>query len=161
MADKLVPSRDDSGVIQRYVDQGDGTWALNTVAKAVAAAAGAANYPTGATPVAAASSATAALLSINLPGAVGKTTYITGMEIFGLGATAATVIGAALNGLLGGNMTIFIGVPGSTSAEIVPKVLQFNPPLPANAVNTAISLTIPSFGAGNQGVSASMRGFQL
>lgn len=159
MADKLVPSQDDTGAIRRFRDMGDGTWA--EVTSPAAGAAGAAAFPAGATPVAAAGSTNANPLNLSLPGAPTKTTYITGLEIFGLGATAATIAAATVTGVLGGTMTILIGVPAGTSTETVPKVLQFNPPLPANAVNTAIALSVPSFGAGNQGVSAALRGFQL
>jgi hypothetical protein len=159
VVDKTVPSQDDTAAVRRFRDMGDGTFA--EVVALAAGAAGAANYPTGATPVAAAGSTNAAVLNLSLPGAVGKTTYITGLEIFGLGATAASIVAATLTGILGGGMTLLIGVPAGTSTETLPKVLQFNPPLPANAVNTAIALSVPSFGAGNQGVSAALRGFQL
>lgn len=159
MADILVPLADDNRVIRRYRDMGDGSWAA--VGATAAAAAGAANFPAGATPVAAAGSTNAAVLNLSLSAAAGKTTYITGLEIFGLGATAATIAAATVTGTLGGGMTLLIGVPAGTSTETAPKILQFNPPLPANGPNVAIALSVPSFGAGNQGVSAALRGFQL
>lgn len=162
MADKNVTSRDDAGVIEKYIDQGDGTWARRVVAQAAAATAGAAGYPAGAVPVAARSgnvaNATAAAI---LPAAVGKTTYVTHVSVTGAGATAAGVVGAALLGVLGGDWTMIVAVPAGPTTGITPIVLQFNPPLPAAAVNSGITISLSALGAGNTNAAVTIAGFQL
>ena len=88
--------------------------------------------------------------TVTLPAAATKTTYITGFEITGMGATAAAGIVATLTGLLGGNaLNYIVGVPAGAGVPINPLTVEFDPPLPASAVNTAIVLTVPTFGAGN------------
>jgi hypothetical protein len=64
------------------------------------------------------------------------------------GATAAALVVATLAGLLGGTATYIFGAVRARTCRNhryrhVPK------PLPASAVNTAITLTLPSLGAGN------------
>ena len=95
-----------------------------------------------------------------LAAATGKTTYISGFSITGLGATAAGVSLATLAGVLGGTMTFVIPVPVGATIGITPLNVNFNPPLPASAVNTAIVLTVPTFGSGNTNAAANAWGFQ-
>jgi len=159
MADKFIPSRDDASVIERYVDQGNGTWARMTASSA--GASGAAGYPVGATPVAAAVSGANTVLTPTLPGVPGKITYITGLQITATGATASAATGASLAGVTGPTQTIIVTAPVGPTTAAPPIVINFNPPLPASAVNTPIILTVPALGAGNAACSASMQGFQL
>lgn len=95
-----------------------------------------------------------------LAAVAGKTNFVTGFSISGSGATGASTIAITLTGLLGGTQTFYLSIPaiGSTPA-IVPFIVNFNPPLPASAVNTAITLNVPSFGAGNITVAANIYGF--
>lgn len=159
MADKLVPSDDDTGAIRRFRDMGDGTYA--EVVSQAAGAAGAAGYPAGATPVGATSGTVAnATASASLPAAVGKRTYVTSLQITGSGATAAGIATASL-GALGGPYSYSLGVVAGASLANPAFVLNFNPPLPATADNTAITLAIPALGAGNVASQVSLQGFQL
>lgn len=76
------------------------------------------------------------------------TAFITGFEVSGSGATAGLPVTVTVAGLLGGTQsytyTFAVGVLVGNS----PLVVQFAPPLPASAVNTAIVVTCPASGAG-------------
>jgi len=158
MADKLVPSQDDTGAIRRFRDMADGTFA--EVVSVAAGAAGAAGYPTGATPVAATANGTNATITATLPAAVGKTTYITGYQVSGGSPTAASLISATLSGVIGGPHPVFF-TGQAQPLNTAPLVIAFNPPIPASAVNTAISVAASAFGAGSATQQVSVQGFQL
>lgn len=160
MADKLVAHPSDAGVVQRYRDMGDGSWALSSVA--AAAAAGAAGYPVGATPVHAASGNVAAgVASAALAAAAGKTTYCTGFEITGGGATLGSLVSATLAGILGGTATYAVPVLAGVLLGNAPISFSFIPPIPASALNTAITLSVPSLGVGNTNSAVAIHGFQI
>jgi hypothetical protein len=95
----------------------------------------------------------------SLPAVAGKTNYISGFIITGAGATAAAVVDATLAGLLGGTEHFTITAPAGVTVGIAPLNVNFNPPIPASAVNTAITLTLPALGAGNTNAAVSLRGF--
>jgi len=157
MADKLVPLRDDMGVVCKFVDLGTGAWAQQIV---VASTAGAAGYPAGATPVAATANGANTLATATLPGVAGKTTYITGMQVTGAGATGAALGGVTLSGVLGGSAPFFFSIPAGTTSAIAPLLVSFQPPLAASAPNTAIAAALNAFGAGNTTAQVSVQGFQ-
>lgn len=160
MADKLVPSRDDPTVIRRFKDMGDGTW--GEVGGGTAAAAGAAGYPAGATPVHAFSGIVAnATASAAIPAVAGKTSYLTGLEVTGMGATAATAVALSLLGTQGGTLGYVVPVPAGATVGITPLVVQFNPPIPASGVNQAITAQLQAFGAGNAQAAVTAHGYQL
>lgn len=161
MADKNVPNPNDKGVIEKYTDMGDGTFRLNVIANGAAITAGAAGYPATSTPLHSSASGAAATVAATLAAAVGKTTYLTKLVVSGGGATAAQITGVAVSGLLGGSATFVLGVPAGTNAAVTPLVLDFNPPVPASAVNAAIAVTANSFGAGNLNANVEAFGFQL
>ena len=96
-----------------------------------------------------------------LAGAAGATTYLSGFYISGAGATAAGVVSATVTGLAGGTMTLTVVVPAGATTAIAPVFLDFNPPLPASAVNTSIVLTLPALGAGNTNASVTAWGFRI
>lgn len=160
MADKLVPSKDDMGAVRRFRDMGDGTFA--EVLSIAAGAAGAAGYPAGATPVNAFPAQVAnAACTATLPAAVGKTTYLAGVDFSGAGATASGVAGMSISGLLGGTLLVLVPVPAGSTVSITPGSLRFNPPIPASGVNVAISAVLSAFGAGNAAAVCSAYGYQL
>lgn len=159
MPDRLVNSDLDNGAVLRFRDMGDGSFA-QTVAHVFGA--GAAGYPTGATPVSASSGNVAnAVATATLPAVSGKTTYITGFAITGAGATGAAVVLATLAGLIGGTATYVVVAPAGATTSITPLVVQFPMPLPASAVNTAITLSLPALGSGNTNAAVVAHGFQL
>lgn len=103
----------------------------------------------------------AAAAVATLPGVAAKTTYISGFTITGLGATAAVGVTAVVSGTISGSLNYVIAVPAGVTAGIAPLVVQLPRPIPASAVNTAIVVTVPSFGAGNTSAAVSAHGFQV
>ncbi|HEY5072054.1 MAG TPA: hypothetical protein VII63_08485 [Caulobacteraceae bacterium] len=119
-------------------------------------------YPNGATPVTATSGSIANTAStLNLPAVAGKTTYMSGLEVTGLGATAAGSIAVSI--YFGGtakNLYFIIQIPAGVTTGITPLVVQFNPPLSSGAVNSVIQTTMPAFGSGNMAANLNVHGFQ-
>jgi len=103
--------------------------------------------------------AAAAVLTLTIPAIAGKTAYLTGFIITGGGATAASLVTGTITGINGGTHSHIIAVPAGATAGITPITRDYNRPQPASAVNTAIVLSIPSFGAGNTAVAAIIRGY--
>ncbi len=113
------------------------------------------------TPISSSSGNVAAASAVaTLAAAAAKTTYISGLALTGGGATGASLVTATVAGLLGGTMSLTFAVPAGVTLGATPILLQFNPPLPASAVNTAIVVTLPSLGAGNTNAAAAAWGFQ-
>ncbi len=90
-----------------------------------------------------------------------KTAYITGFDVTGTGATAASVVSVTVTGLLGGTSTYTLPVVAGANLGNPALVVQFNPPLPASAVNTAIVVTCPALGAGNTNNTVNAYGYYL
>lgn len=120
--------------------------------------------PTGgdATPVTAASGNVAnGVATATIPAIGGKTAYISGFTISGLGATAALGVNPTVTGVIGGTKTYaYAAVAGATLMNPVLDV-QFCPPIPASAVNQAISVSCPALGAGNTINTVNAYGFYL
>lgn len=100
----------------------------------------------------------AAANNLVLAAAPGKTTFITGFSVTGLGATLAGVIEIQITGPA---TTLLFKFPIlATVLGLTPLVVNFQRPIPAAAPNTAITLVVPSFGAGNTAAAAHVQGFQ-
>lgn len=99
--------------------------------------------------------------NVTLAGVAAKTTYISGFEITGSGATAATVVAVTITGTIGGTLNYSLFVPAIASNFPVSLDIEFIRPIPASAVNTPIVVNVPSFGAGNTGAAVTAHGFQL
>jgi hypothetical protein len=95
-----------------------------------------------------------------LAGAANKMTYITGFSITGNGATGQSTIAVTVTGITN-TLTYYINVPAGATLAITPLMVRFDPPIPSTAVNTAIVVSVPSFGTGNLQCSANAHGFQL
>lgn len=94
-----------------------------------------------------------------LAGATGRTTYIEGFTVSGLGATAASTIAITVTGITN-TLTYYYSVPaGATTAAPLLDV-RFPSPIPATGQNVAIVVNVPSFGAGNTSAAACAYGFQ-
>jgi hypothetical protein len=119
--------------------------------------------PTGATPVTAASGNVAAsAATISLPAVSGRTNYVSGFSVTGLGATGAATLQITLGSLIGSvTQTYIYEVPAGATTAAPTLIVTFAPPLPASAANTAITLTVPSFGSGNTNASANIWGFLI
>jgi hypothetical protein len=119
-------------------------------------------YPVGATPVTASSgNVAAAIATATLPAVSGKTTYVSGFEITNAGATAASNVIATLAGIISGTSSYIVSVVAGATLGNRPLIVQFSPAIPASAVNTAITLSVPSLGAGNTHSAASIHGYYL
>lgn len=118
--------------------------------------------PDTATEVAATATGAAAPISATLLGVAGETTYLAGFTVDGLGATAGSVIEVTVTGLLGGTLRYKVTIPAGVLLEVAnPLYIEFARPIPASAVNTAIVVAVPSFGAGNTSAVVGARGYQL
>lgn len=110
-----------------------------------------------------ATSATAAAAACNaaIAAVAAKTNYITGITVTGAGATAGSVIVVTLVGVIGGPLSYDLTIPAGVAVGITPLDIRFMPAIPASAVNTAVTLTVPTFGAGNTNAASVIVGYQL
>jgi hypothetical protein len=106
-------------------------------------------YPVGAIVNAPVGTQANAITTTSITGVVGRTSFLCGVQITGLGATGASTVTFTIGGLAGGTFTYYITVPAGVTTPIAPLLLTFNPPLQANATNVNIQLTLGAFGAGN------------
>lgn len=119
-------------------------------------------YPDRAVPLAASSgnvansAATATLVAV-----AAKTTYISGFEVTGAGATAGLPVLVTVTGVLGGTLTYVYTAEAGVLVGNKPLVVEFCPPLQASAQNTSIVVSCPALGAGNTNNSVNAHGFNL
>lgn len=116
--------------------------------------------PAGATNVAASSGNVAnATATATMPAVAGKTNYVAGFSITGGGATAAALVTATLSGIAGGPLSYTFGAPLGVAVEASPILVEFATPIPASAVNTAISISLPALGTGNTNAAVNIHGY--
>jgi hypothetical protein len=117
-------------------------------------------YPPGATPLQGGSADVAAASAVaTLTATTGKTAYITHFRCTGTGST--TAVGADIT--VAGPTTSEIYVMGFASGATVANVpvdVTFNPPLPAAAAATNITVTMATGGTGNLHAACAAEGFQ-
>lgn len=90
-----------------------------------------------------------AVAAATLTPAATVTAFLSGFEITGSGATAGLPVTVTVAGLLGGTRHYtYVFAVGALVAN-TPLLVEFNPPLPASAINTAIVVSCPAGGAGN------------
>jgi hypothetical protein len=113
----------------------------------------------------AASTATATITPTLDPSMVGvtkyRTAYISGFELTGAGATAASVIVGTITGLAGGTLSYVVAIPAGVTSSIQPLIVEFCQPLAASSAGQAIAVSFPSFGAGNTNACVNIHGFQV
>ena len=132
------------------IPNGDGTYSPRTVA--------AAPYASTQTPVSIGATGANSSTVATLAAQAGKTNYLTGFEVTAGGATAGALINATVTGLSGGTLTYAISIPtGVTLGTSL--VVEFTQPIPASAVNTAVSVTVPAAGSGSTVETATAHGF--
>lgn len=100
----------------------------------------------------------AAAAVATMPAVAGKTNWVTGFEITGAGATAASVVVATFAGLAAA-LAYVVAVPAGPTVGVTPLVVEFPQPIPASAANQAVSLTLPSLGAGNTNAAVTLHGY--
>lgn len=116
--------------------------------------------PIGATQVTGASGVvSAATAAASLAAVAAKTNYLTGFSITGGGATSASLITCTLSGLITGSETYVFAVASGATAGSVALTRSFNHPIPASAVNTAITMSCPTFGSGNTAAAVNVEGY--
>jgi len=121
----------------------------------------ASDYPAGATPVNATSGVKSnAVATATLPGAAGVTTYISGFDVSGSGATVGLPVAVTASNLQSALSWIYCATAGAVLANS-PLSIRFSPPLPATAVNTAIAVSCPALGLGNLNNIVNAYGYQL
>ncbi len=116
--------------------------------------------PSAFTYVEASATGAAATVTATMPAVANKTNYIEGFDVTGTGATAASAVNVTVTGLAN-TLNFTIGVPAGVAVDLGANRLsiRFPTPIPASAVNTAINVVVPSFGAGNTNASATIYGF--
>lgn len=120
-----------------------------------------AQLPVGATMVQASSgNKTNAIGTAVLAAAAGKTTYVSNMEVTASGATAALVVNVTLSDGTW-TRTYAFAYPAGVAVQAQPLIIDFFPPLPGSAVNTAITGTLPASGAGGTNACINLSGFQV
>lgn len=102
-----------------------------------------------------------ATAAATIPATASRLSYITGFEVTGAGATVGSVVSLTITGLLGGTATYSVAAPTGATVGLTPLTIEFNPPLPASAVNTAIVVSLPALGAGNTNAAVVAHGFSL
>lgn len=94
-----------------------------------------------------------------LPAVAAKLNYLTGVQAWWSGSTAALVVNLTIAGLKGGTITLPVVFPAGATVAGQPVNLVFETPFPASAVNTAIVVTLPAGGAGNTNAAVAAQGF--
>ena len=110
---------------------------------------------------AAGATAAAGALAPALPAQAGKTNVLTGILVTGSGATGTSIIVITVTGLVGGTMSIEYVVPAGATLVGPTVFLDFGRGIPASGPNVAITLNVPSMGAGNTNAAAHIRGFAI
>ena len=103
----------------------------------------------------------AATATASLAAGGGAMNYVCGFTITGGGATAASVISPTISGLNGGTLTFSMGIVAGVTLNQPALIVTLLPCQPATALNTAITLSVPSFGAGNTNATANIFGYRL
>jgi len=101
----------------------------------------------------------ASAIAPSLPANAGNYTWITGFEVTGAGATAASIIVVTVTGTITGTLSYDVVIPAGATTTITPLLVEFATPIRSSAANTAITVNVPSFGAGNTNSAAVVHGF--
>lgn len=112
-------------------------------------------YPVGGAVITGNGTGTTGAVVGTLAAAALKTTYIAGFSVSAIGGTAA-VGPITVAGLVTSSMVWYL----ASSAAGNTLTVQFNPPIPASAVNTAITVTTTADGSASN-VAVNSWGFQL
>jgi len=120
-----------------------------------------ATFTRGSSLTASSGNVAAAVATATLAANATKTTYITGFEITGAGATAGAAVVVTVTGTIGGTMSFVYTAATGAAVGNFPLIVDFPEPVPGSAINTAIVVSCPSLGAGNTNNAVVAHGFQL
>lgn len=124
------------------------------------AAASGSIVPNGATLVAASSgNVAAAVATATLPAVSGRLNYIMGFSATGSGATLGLPIVCTVTGLTGGTESFIVTAAAGVLIGNNPLNVNFPAPMSASAINTAITVSCPSLGAGNTNSAVNAWGY--
>lgn len=116
----------------------------------------------GGTPITGASgNVAAAIATATLTAVAGKTTYMTGFQVTGSGATGALVVTVTVTGTVTGTLSYTYTAVAGVALANTPLVVPFPFPVAASAANTNIVVSCPSLGAGNTNNTVVASGFNL
>lgn len=105
-------------------------------------------------------SAAAASQTVTIPAVAHEFSYCAGFQVDGLGATGSSIIQVTLGDGVW-TLTYELPIVAGATTQIANRLqYAFVHPLRATAINTAITLTVPSFGAGNTSAVCAIWGFQ-
>lgn len=123
--------------------------------------AGVSEYPSGAVPVMSSSGVVANNPAFaSLPAVAGKTTFITGFIVTGLGATAANTVDVQIAGPTQ-TLHFAFSFPAGATVPCTPLQVTFGKSIPAAAVNSSVVVSVPASGAGGTNCTATAWGYQL
>lgn len=91
----------------------------------------------------------AGVAAASIPAVAGRLSYITGFSITGTGATAGQAVVVTVTGLSGGTITFTLASATGVAVGNTPFNYEFPHPVPASAINTAITVSCASLGAGS------------
>jgi hypothetical protein len=100
-----------------------------------------------------------ATATATLTATTGRRTWICGVAVNALGATAGAGVALTITGLGGTFTYTYVSATGVT--VWAPAVVSFNPCLPALAASSNIVVTLPALGAGNTNASVSAWGYNF
>jgi|SRR5579859_7300 len=94
--------------------------------------------------------------SATLAAVAGQTNYITGFSVTTQGGTGAAAGAVTVTGVKGGTLTFEVGAAANNPVTFIH---TFPQPLPASAVNTAITVNVPALGATTGAAAATIYGY--
>lgn len=107
-------------------------------------------------------SGAATALTATMPAVPGWINVLCGYDLTGGGATAASAIDITTTGLAV-ELTQRLIVPAGATTDAANTSWTVRPPFgrKASAANTAVSVNVPSFGAGNTGAALNLYGYRV
>lgn len=94
-------------------------------------------------------------------GGASKTTYITGFQCTASGSTIGLAVNLTVAGVVTGTMTYTFVFTAGVLTEAPILNVSYPNPIPASALNTAITVTLPAGGTGNTNAACNAQGYQL
>lgn len=120
------------------------------------------NPYTGATAITAGSGNVANAAAVaTMAAAVGVTNHIAGFSVSGAGATAGLPVIVTVAGIVQATRSFTYTFAAGATVANTPLCVTFDPPIPATAANTAITVTCPASGLGGTHNAVVAWGFRL
>jgi len=100
----------------------------------------------------------ASAISAAITAGAGKFAYLTGFEVTGTGATAAsTIVVTVTTPTVRANYELTI--PGTAGAAMTPLIVALPTPIPSDAAAGTVTVNVPSFGAGSTAQAVNAHGY--